>query len=65
MALAVPTLGDETSYIDDGDTFDMEKTTDFVKANMKISPKKILNTGRNSAASSVGSVKHKAGSVPK
>ena len=67
LVLSVPTVGDDTELVnDESDTFDMvEKSTDFVKANMKIYPKKLLPSGRNSAASSIISVKHRAGSVPK
>ena len=65
LVLSIPTLGDDTDIANETDTFDIEKTTDFIKANLKISPKKIQNTGRQSAASSIISAKHKTGSVPK
>ena len=67
LAISVPSLGDDTLMVnDESDTFEMEKSeTDFVRANMKISPKKILNSGRASAASSIVTAKHRAGSVPK
>ena len=67
LVLSVPTVGDDTEMVnDESDTFEMvEKSTDFVKANMRISPKKLLPSGRNSAASSIISAKHRAGSVPK
>ena len=68
LVLSVPTLGDDTElgHDEDADTFDAEKTTDFVRANMRISPKKLQPvSGRNSAASSVMSVKHRAGAVPR
>ena len=65
LAISVPSLGDDTLMVnDESDTFEMEKT-DFVRANMKISPKKILNSGRASAASSIVTAKHRAGAVPK
>ena len=66
LAISPPTLGDDTiiNIHDESDTFEMEKTTDFVRANMKISPKKI-NSGRTSAASTVITAKHRTGSVPK
>ena len=66
LAISPPTLGDDTiiNINDESDTFEMEKTTDFVRANMKISPKKI-NSGRTSAASTVITAKHRTGSVPK
>ena len=66
LAISVPTLGDDTLVVnDESDTFEMEKSTDFVRANMKISPKKIPNSGRASAASSIVTAKHRAGAVPK
>ena len=66
LAINVPTLGDDTLVVnDETDTFEMEKSTDFVRANMKVSPKKIMNSGRTSAASTVITAKHRAGSVPK
>ena len=66
LAISVPTLGDDTLMVnDESDTFEMEKSTDFVRANMKISPKKVLNSGRASAASSIVTAKHRAGAVPK
>ena len=66
LVLAMATLGDDTiAPGEEGDTFDTEQSTDFVKANMRVVPKKILSSGRNSAASTIVSAKHKAGSVPK
>ena len=66
LAISVPTLGDDTLMVnDESDTFEMEKSTDFVRANMKVSPKKTLNSGRASAASSIVTAKHRAGAVPK
>ena len=65
LVLSIPTLGDDTDIVNETDTFDIEKTTDFIKANLKISPKKNLISGRQSAASSIISAKHKTGSVPK
>ena len=67
LVLSVPTLGDDTVAANDSNTFDMDKVTDFVKANMKISPKKLVPSGRSSVASNVSQMtaKHKAGSVPK
>ena len=66
LAINVPSLGDDTiiNLNDESDTFEMEKSNDFVRANMKISPKKI-NSGRTSAASTVITAKHRTGSVPK
>ena len=66
LVLAMATLGDDTiAPGEEGDTFDTEQSTDFVKANMRVVPKKILSSGRSSAASTIVSAKHKAGSVPK
>ena len=69
LAFSAPTFGDETTNLDEDDTFDLnEKTVEsvnFIKANMNIDvPKKDINTGRSSVASSIAP-KHKTGSVPK
>eukprot|EP00092_Neocalanus_flemingeri_P047372 GFUD01053658.1.p1 GENE.GFUD01053658.1~~GFUD01053658.1.p1 ORF type:complete len:472 (-),score=121.85 GFUD01053658.1:30-1445(-) len=71
LAFSAPTLGDDTTHLDEDDTFDMNEKTqesiNFVKTNMNIDiPKKDLNTvtGRSSVASSIAP-KHKTGSVPK
>ena len=73
LVLAVPSMEDETllgtAGEEDDDTFDMNhRTTDFVKANMKVVGGRAgTRTGRNSAVSNAGSVgvPHKAGSVPR
>ena len=66
LVLAMATLGEDTiAPGEEADTFDTEQSTDFVKANMRVVPKKILSSGRSSAASTIVSAKHKAGSVPK
>ena len=57
LDFCAPTLGDDTTNLDEDDTFDMnEKTVEsinFIKANMNIDlPKKDLNTGRSSSTSS-------------
>ena len=63
LVLSVPTMEDETGDMAEDDTFDMERSTDFVKANMKVVSK--ARSGRSSAVSSVSSARHKAGSVPR
>lgn len=69
LAFCAPTLGDDTTNLDEDDTFDMNEKTqesiNFIQANMNIDiPKKNLNTGRSSSASSIAP-KHRTGSVPK
>ena len=61
-----PTIPDHTITLnDESDTFEVDRSTDFVRANMRVSPKKILNSGRTSVTSTVVTAKHRAGSVPK
>ena len=74
LVLSVPSVEDETlpATAEEEDTFDMNRTTDFVKANMKaVGGGAGARTGRSSAVSNAGSVgssvpvPHKAGSVPR
>ena len=73
LVLSVPSVEDETllATAEEDDTFDMNRTTDFVKANMKAVGSGAVGgrTGRSSAVSNAGSVgsvvPHKAGSVPR
>ena len=72
LVLSVPSVEDETllATAEEDDTFDMNRTTDFVKANMKAVGSGVGGrTGRSSAVSNAGSVgsvvPHKAGSVPR
>ena len=65
LVLSVPTMDDDTKDLPEDDTFDMERSTDFVRANMKMASKRSGQSGRISGAGSVESVRHKAGSVPR
>jgi len=69
LAFCAPTMGDDTTNLDEDDTFDMNDKTNesinFVKANMNVDiHKKDPNTGRSSSASTLAP-KHRTGSVPK
>ena len=64
LVLSVPTLDDDTKDLQEDDTFDMERSRDFVRANMKM-VSKTSQSGRVSAVSGCESVRHKAGSVPR